>query len=166
MTEQTEYKQAIFKAAGKNSFFEVYDALDINKFRLQVQLNDPETHKATQRATYYLNYDKMWTLCALALNGNLNDFLAEKRGFPSVDFGIPPASTNSTRMRQLTISPLTEKNRHMITIIEKERQDEWSKDAPDIAKATFFLSPVDLVTMAKKLDWYIGNFLTNNPDKF
>ena len=154
-----QYDKPFFKAAGKNSFFEVFDALEIGKIKVAISLYDETTRKTTAHVEYYLDYEKAWALSAMVLNNTVDAAITARDGFPAYDYGIP---SSGAKMREITISPRTERNRYVFTITEKERRDKWDRDLAPLAKASFYLNHLDLIIVAKKIDWFISKNLSSN----
>lgn len=153
MAEEREYRKPLFKAAGKNSFFEVFDNTGISKMSINLQLNDETTHKATARVQWYMGYEEFAGFCAAIQTGQLDAFLALEKGFPSTSWAIPPQQLSDT-MRQWSMKK-TDKGNYQVSVLECENEGKWNKDAKVKGKASFFINPFDLLSMATKLLPYV-----------
>lgn len=147
--EQREYRKPIFRVAGKNSFFEIFDNTGINKVSLNIQVYDESTHKTTAKVAWYSDYEDFATLCAAIYTGQI-DTILQSSGYPQVGFSNPPAEL-SNNLRQWEMRK-TDKGNYQMTVTEKERNapDQKWAEATQKGKASFFIKPFDLLAMATK----------------
>lgn len=163
MTDEPKYRKPIFKASGKNSFFEVFDNPSLDRMSATISIYDSATHKTTNRVTFYFNYENFYAWCNMIVNGQVDIFLDAKNGFPSADFAVPRDRTRDT-MRMWRMEK-TQKGNYQITITEREREDKWSEDAKLKDRASFYISPLSLYSLACKCAVYLQGRLDFPPQE-
>jgi hypothetical protein len=159
MTEERAYPKVLFKAASNKAFFEVYDALDIDKLR--VYIHDYEDQ--AKRADFYVNYEEFLGLCEVILAGTWGDMYNKKSGWPHVAYGISMGTT----ARTMTIQPPTDDAKGFAFAIKHvtkpEGQLEWSTSWPQVKSAFYPLPRTSMVEMAAKIKmeiyrWWFFNY--------
>ena len=157
MTEATDKNsRKLFKTAGRNSFFEVYDATNINRMEIQITLWDPDTHTVTDQASYFIELPEMLALCEVILNNTFDDYCSNDKAFPRVGFSVP---RGRDQMRKWDLSH-NSTGSYTTTIEVREAREKWTNEAPQIAKASFTLPPFSMVMMAAT----IKNFILSKPE--
>jgi hypothetical protein len=153
--ETREYRKPLFRVAGKNSFFEIYDNTGINKMSINIQVYDETTKRTTAKVAWYIDYEDFATFCAAVYTGQIDAMLQVEKAFPQVGFSNPPADL-SNNLRQWTMKK-SDRGNYQISVTEKERQNKDQKFAEATLKgqASFFLKPFDLLAMATKCLPYI-----------
>lgn len=151
--EKRQEYQMIYHTAGKNSFFELFDVLDIGKILATITLYDPTRTegKVTNKVSFYLNVEDIIALGRAAASGRLDNLLEIPGRFPAVDYGIPKPP--APRMRQWSMAK-TDKGMYAVRIIERERKDSWKDTSDNLGEASFFINPFELIAMAAKVELY------------
>jgi hypothetical protein len=151
------FPKPIYHAAGKNSFLEVYDNMDIGKMSVTITLYDPEREnsKVTQKASFYIDYPAFLGLSAVAGAGGMEHFISEDapKKFPKYAF------TEKTVQRTWSVKK-SETGNYQISITEKEMGAKW-EDAKTLGKASFYLSPFEFVAFCKTAEAHIISYLAS-----
>jgi hypothetical protein len=153
-----DFPKPIYHAAGKNSFLEVYDSMDIGKMTVTITLYDPEreSSKVTQRASFYIDYPAFLGLSAVAGSGGMDFFLSSEapKKFPKYAF------TEKTVQRVWSVGK-SDTGNFQISITEKEMGAKW-EDAKLLGKASFYLSPFEFVALCKTAEAHIISYLVSH----
>jgi len=162
MTEERTFADPVFKAASREAFLEVYDALDLGKPKMKIKIT---TYKKGEKgsasyAEFYFDPSTFFGFCESVINRKIGDWLpfeGEKgEGFPAINYGIP---SHGPRMRSWHMEKSKSTGNFLISIEEKERRDKWDKDAPTLGKARFAVPPFTLLALAVTSKEYLSRQL-------
>jgi len=149
--EKREYAKPIYKAKGKNSFFEIYDSLGIDKVMVQIAIYDPEkeNNRTTHKVSFYIDYQDFLGLSALVTAGNIDNYITEDapRHFPKYSY------TEGKNQRSWSVSK-TDKGYYKVSVTEKEKGPKW-EDAKLVDTASFYVQPFEFVALCKTVEMYI-----------
>jgi hypothetical protein len=160
--ERREYPDPIFKVAGKDSFLEVYDGLSMEQPKMNVKLT---TYTKGQRGSakhvnFYFSPSTFLGFCDAVISGQIDKFLPHQgdtsdnalfKTFPALHFGIP---RSGSAMRRWTMR-ITDRGYYGISILERERKEQWDNNSPELGNITFNVSPFQLLAMASTAKSYL-----------
>jgi hypothetical protein len=160
--EHRDYPDPIFKIAGKDSFLEVYDGLSMSQPKMNIKLTTYTKGQkgSAKHVNFYLSPNTFLGFCDAIITGQINNFIPSPNSgtdnplfktFPAVQFGIP---LSGDRMRRWTMR-LTERGYYGVSILEKERRDQWDAQAPELGHITFNVPPFQLLAMASSAKSYL-----------
>lgn len=154
-----QYSEPVFKLATKNSFFEVYDGLYMERPKMSISIMTHENNKMTNKVSFYFDIETFLGFCDSILSGAINALVPVDsdqnelhKGFPSINFGIP---RSGEKMRKWTMFKSAKSGNFAISIQERQRKDDWDNNSPILGEAIFYLSPFKLISMASSCKSYL-----------
>lgn len=152
-----EQPHVIYKASGKNTFFEAIDATDIGKVSLVLTAYDPskeEGNRLQGKVSYYLDPGKLKAIALAIAGGTIDEFLKVDNQFPASDFSNPKSGS---KMRHWSMVR-TERGLFQITVTEKSKAKTWDdKDAKILGKVSFFIRPFQFLSMISAIELYLNS---------